>query len=199
MGVRTAEDHPGAHTSIGYQQGFRVDRSITINAGREQVYDFWRKLENLPRPLCSMCMCVKQTDEKHSHWIVEGPAGHKVEWDAEIINEVPHELLAWRSLPGASVPNAGSVRFEHATAGRGTKVTISLQYEPLAGQVGVWVAKWFGKDPEPRSSRNLHRLKSIIEAGEVPTSSGTADRPGGYQGRAGSSERQEAGEGARCV
>jgi uncharacterized membrane protein len=171
LGVRTADDHPGASASIGYQQGFRVDRSITINAGREQVYEFWRKLENLPR-FMKHVHCVKQTDEKHSHWIVEGPAGQKAEWDAEIINEIPHELIGGRSLPGASVPNAGSVRFEHATAGRGTKVTVSLQYEPLAGQVGVWVAKLFGKDPESEVELELHRLKSIIEAGEVPTSSG---------------------------
>ncbi|HEY3840888.1 MAG TPA: SRPBCC family protein [Bryobacteraceae bacterium] len=171
LGVTTAEEHPGASASVGYQQGVRVDRSITINAGRSQVYDFWRKLENLPRFMRHV-HCVKETDEKHSHWIVDAPAGQKVEWDAEIINEVPNELLAWRSLPGASIPNAGSVRFEHATAGRGTKVTVSLQYEPIAGQLGVMVAKLFGKDPEAEVDSELHRLKSIIEAGEVPTSKG---------------------------
>src|SRR5579862_1997070 len=63
LGVQTADDHPGANTSIGYQQGFRVDRSITINAPREQVYDFWRRLENLPR-IMQYVHCIKQTDEK---------------------------------------------------------------------------------------------------------------------------------------
>ena len=171
LGVKTAEQHPGANTSIAYQQGIRIDRSITINAGRAQVYEFWRNLENLPR-FMKHVQCVKQQDALHSHWIVEGPAGQLMEWDAEIINEIPNELLAWRSLPGASVNNAGTVRFEHATAGRGTKLSVSLQYEPPAGQVGVVLAKLLGKEPEVEVDGELHRLKNIIEAGEIPTSSG---------------------------
>jgi uncharacterized membrane protein len=103
---------------------------------------------------------------------MEGPAGQRVEWDAEIINEIPNELIAWRSLPGASVDNAGSVRFEHATAGRGTRVIVSLQYDPPAGQVGALVAKLFGRDPEREVDEEMHRLKNIIEAGEIPTSEG---------------------------
>jgi uncharacterized membrane protein len=171
LGVTTEEQHPGANTTIPYQQGVRVDRSITINAGREVVYDFWRNLENLPQ-FMKHVRCIKETDEQHSHWIVEGPAGQTVEWDAEIINEIPGELLAWRSLPGALVNNAGSVRFEHATAGRGTKVSVSLTYKAPAGQVGAAMAKLFGADPAEEVEAELHRLKSIIEAGEVPTSAG---------------------------
>src|SRR5262249_10871766 len=86
--------------------------------------------------------------------------------------EIPGELLAWRSLPGALINNAGSVRFEHATAGRGTRVSISLQYDPPAGQVAHVLAKLFGKDPGREVEMELHRLKNIIEAGEIPTSAG---------------------------
>ncbi len=174
LGVGTVEQHawrPAA--SNGYQQGIRVDRSITINANREQVYDFWRNLENLPR-FMKHVQCVTQQDERHSHWIVEAPAGQKVEWDAEIINEVPNELIAWRSLPGASINNAGTVRFEHATAGRGTKVSVSLRGgEPPAGQSGNGeLAKLLGQEPDVEIDAELHRLKNIIEAGEIPTSAG---------------------------
>jgi uncharacterized membrane protein len=177
FGVNTTQQRPGAgaassNACIPYQQGIRVERSITINASREAVYSFWRNLENLPR-FMKHVQCVRKVDDKHSHWMVEGPAGQTVEWDAEIINEIPNELLAWRSLPGASVDNAGSVRFEHATAGRGTKVTISLQYDPPAGQIGVMIAKlFFGKEPERDVDIELHRLKSIMEAGEIATSQG---------------------------
>jgi uncharacterized membrane protein len=171
MGVRTAQGQQGTNATIAYQQGIRIDRSITINAGREQVYSFWRNLENLPR-FMKHVLSVKQTDDRHSHWAIEGPAGHRIEWDAEIINDVPNELLAWRSLPGAWANNAGSVRFEHATAGRGTKVTVSLKYELPAGQVGAMVAKLFGSDPEQTVDAELHRLKNIVEAGEIPTSAG---------------------------
>ena len=171
LGVKTTAHQPDDHATIAYQQGIRVDRSVTINAPREQVFAFWRDLENLPR-FMKHVSCVKKRDQQISHWIVEGPAGQKIEWDAEIINEIPNELLAWRSLPGASIANAGSVRFEHATAGRGTKVSVSLQYDPPAGQVGALLARLFGKDPDQEVDAELHRLKNIMEAGEIPTSAG---------------------------
>jgi uncharacterized membrane protein len=162
---------PGTNATIAYQQGIRIDRSITINAGREQVYAFWRNLENLPR-FMKHVRSVKTLDDRHSHWVIEGPAGQKIEWDAEIINEMPNELLAWRSLSGASFNNAGAVRFDHATAGRGTRVSVSLQYQPPAGQVGAMVAKLFGNRPDESIDEELHRLKNILEAGEIPTSAG---------------------------
>jgi uncharacterized membrane protein len=171
LGVNTAGMEPGANATIAYQQGVRVDRSITINASREEVYSFWRDLTNMPR-FMKYVKTVKSIDSTHSHWMVEGPAGQKFEWDAEIINEIPNELIAWKSLPGASIPNTGSVRFDHASAGRGTRISISLQYEPPAGQVSVWFAKMFGKDAESEVDTELHRLKNIMEAGEIPTSSG---------------------------
>jgi len=177
MGVSTADQRPGANAVIPYQHGIRVDRAITISASREDVYSFWRNLENLPR-FMKHVRSVKELDGGRSHWIVEGPVGQRVEWDAEIINEIPNELLAWRSLPGASVNNAGSVRFEHATAGRGTKLSVSLQYDPPASQIGLMFAKLFGKDPDLEVDEELHRLKNIIEAGEIPTSTGqSAGRP----------------------
>jgi uncharacterized membrane protein len=171
LGINTAAQHPGRNATIPYQQGVRVDRSITIQASREQVYAFWRNLENLPR-FMKHVKSVKQMDDLHSHWVVDAPSGTKVEWDAEIINEIPGELIGWRSLPGASVSNAGSVRFEHSTGGRGTKVSVSLQYDAPAGQVGAAIARLLGKDPAEEVDVELHRLKNILEAGEIPTSAG---------------------------
>ena len=177
VGVNTAESPQTGNATIGYQQGVRVDHSVTVNAGRESVYAFWRNLENLPH-FMKHVQSVKQLDEHRSRWVVEGPAGARIEWEAEIINEIPNELLAWRSLPGASINNAGSVRFEHATAGRGTKVIVSLQYAPPAGQIGAKLVKLLGNNPEQEVDEELHRLKSIIEAGEIPTSAGQpAGRP----------------------
>ena len=171
VGVKTAQRKQGTNATIGYQEGIRVDRSITINAPREEVYAFWRNLENLPR-FMQHVQYVRTLDDQHSHWVMEGLAGQRVEWDAVIINEIPNELLAWRSLPGASVSNTGAVRFEHATAGRGTKVSVSLQFDPPAGQIGALVAKLMGKQPDVEIDEGLHRLKNIIEAGEIPTSAG---------------------------
>ena len=177
LGAHRAATQASGNQTIPYQQGIRVDRSITINTSRETVYSFWRDLENLPR-FMKYVQSVKKIDDTRSHWTVEGPAGQTVEWDAEVINEIPNELIAWRSLPGTSVNNTGSVRFEHATAGRGTKVSVTIQYDPPAGPVGALVAKLFGREPEQEIDLELHRLKSILEAGELPTSQGQpAGRP----------------------
>lgn len=170
LGIQT-KPREGAEHPVGYKEGIRVDRSVTINANRDEVFAFWRNIQNLPRFMTHVCS-VKRVDDRVSHWVAEGPAGMKIEWDAEIINEIPGELIAWQSLPGADVNSAGSVRFEHATAGRGTRLSVSLQYEPPAGRAGAMVAKLFGKDVDREVDEDLRRMKNILEAGEIPTSEG---------------------------
>jgi len=95
-----------------------------------------------------------------------------VEWDAEINNEVANQLIAWRSLEGSSVVSAGSVNFDAAGAGRGTRVTVHLQYSPPGGKVGAAVAKLFGRDAATEIREDLRRFKQLVEAGEVATTSG---------------------------
>ena len=107
-----------------------------------------------------------------SHWVAKGPANRRMEWDAEIINEVPDKLIAWRSLPGSDVPNAGSVHFADAAGGRGTEVRIELQYNPPGGAIGAYVAKLFGDEPSTQIRNDLKRLKTRLEAGVVPTTEG---------------------------
>ena len=78
----------------------------------------------------------------------QGAARDERRWDAEIINDKPNELIAWRSVEGAEIDNAGSVRFRPAPGGRGTEVTVELNYEPPAGLVGATIARLFGEEPE---------------------------------------------------
>jgi uncharacterized membrane protein len=107
---------------------------------------------------------VDVLDDKRSHWVAKAPAGREVEWNAEIINEEPNALIAWRSLGGADVDNAGSVRF-HDAAGGGTELRVVLDYIPPAGKVGKWVATLFGEAPEQQIKDDLHRFKQLMEAG----------------------------------
>jgi uncharacterized membrane protein len=115
---------------------------------------------------------VTVQDDKRSHWVAKAPAGTTVEWDAEIINEKENELIAWRSLDGADVDNAGSVRFSEATGGRGTVVKVSLEYDPPAGIIGSLIAKLFGEEPSQQVQEDLHRFKQVMETGERPTTEG---------------------------
>jgi len=179
LGIRSLENGQGSETtSVPYKTGIRVDKSITIARPPHEVYAFWRDLSNLSRFMKNV-ETVTQLEGNRSHWIVAGPGGRKVEWDAVIHNEIPGEMVAWRSLEGATVQNAGSVWFKEAPAGRGTEVKVEISYRPPAGALGAAVAWLWGKDPSHQIAEDLHRLKQILEAGEIPTTEG---QPRGKQG-----------------
>jgi uncharacterized membrane protein len=171
LGRQPFRPAPGRSASIPYRQGIRVDRAITIGRPRDELYRFWRNLENLPRFMKHL-RSVMQVNETVSHWIAEGPGGKVVEWDAEIINEQPNELIGWRSLPGSEVDTAGSVHFKDAPGGRGTEVIVELQYHPPGGRVSAALAKLMGPDPADEVMDDLHRLKQILETGEIATTEG---------------------------
>jgi uncharacterized membrane protein len=144
---------------------------------RPEVYRFWRRLENLPRFMTHLEQVVDRGNGR-SHWIANGPAGVSVEWDAEIVNDVENELIAWRSLPGADVVTAGSIRFDTVRGGRSTQATIHLQYQPPAGRLGALVAGIAGREPSRTIREDLRRLKQLLEAGEIAR---TAAAPAGSQ------------------
>jgi uncharacterized membrane protein len=130
--------------------------------------DTWRNLENLPR-FMSHLESVERITDTLSRWRAKGPAGATVEWNAEIINEVPDQVIGWRSIEGSDVVSAGSVNFEEAGPGRGTRVRVRLQYSPPGGKVGAAFAKLMGRDPATEIREDLRRFKQIVEAGEVAT------------------------------
>jgi uncharacterized membrane protein len=146
--------------------GVRVLQRVFINRPIEEVYAFWRDLRNLVR-FTSHVQDVTLLDERRSHWVAQGPVHQTVEWDAEIINDVPNQVIGWRSLAQADVVSAGSVNFDRGPRGKGTVVTVKLQYEPPAGRVGAWIARLFGKDASHQIHEDLRRLKRWLEAGEI--------------------------------
>jgi uncharacterized membrane protein len=174
MGVTTSNDglvrqHGGAAT-VDASKAEKVERAVTIY-GRtaDELYAFWRKLENLPRILQHL-ESVTEHDARRSHWVAKAPAGLTVDWEAEIVNEVPGEIIAWKSLPGSRIPHAGSVNFRELPAGRGTEIKVVLEYEPPAGKLGVAVARLFGEEPSIQVREDLRRYKSLVEAGEMAVS-----------------------------
>jgi uncharacterized membrane protein len=172
LGVSTADQH-GDQVSVPYGHGVRVEKAVTINASPEELYTFWRKFDNLPRFMHNL-ESVEVRDDKRSHWTARGPAGSKVQWEAEIINEVPYELIGWRSIEGSQIDNAGSVHFTPAAGGRGTEVKVVLRYDPPAGVVGATISKLLGEDPALNVQEDLRRLKRLVETGEIATTDGQA-------------------------
>jgi uncharacterized membrane protein len=144
----------------------RVEKSVNINKSPEEIYQFWRKLETLPR-FMNHLESVNVTDERHSHWVAKAPVGMKVQWDAEIVNDLENEFISWRSLENADVPNAGSVAFRQLEDGQGTEVSVVLEYDPPAGVLGATFARLFGEEPSVQVADDLQRLKRLLETGEA--------------------------------
>jgi uncharacterized membrane protein len=168
QGELTAEAGPGA---------VYVRRSMIINESPENLYQRWHDFESLPQ-FMSHLLSVESTGEKRSHWVAKGPAGSRIEWDAEMNEDIPNQLIRWRSLPGADVDSAGSVRFEPATGGRGTIVRVDMHYRPPAGKAGAWIAKMLGQAPEKQLAVDLRRFKQMVETGEIARTEG---QPAGRQ------------------
>ena len=158
--------------ALGGERGIHVRESIRLELPIADVYKFWRRLDQLPR-FMSHLERVTETSNGQSHWVARGPVGLVVEWDAEIINEVENQVLGWRSLPGADVVTAGSVNFDTVRGGRGTQVSVHLQYAPPAGRAGAAFASLFGREPSQTIREDMRRFKSLLEAGEAPRA--TAD------------------------
>lgn len=169
-GLTRREDRGSPVASVGRGQGTKVEQSVTINRPVLEVYRFWRNFENLPRFMDHL-EAVTVIDETRSRWVAKGPAGTRVEWDAVIHNEIDDELIAWRSLPGSEINNAGSVHFTPSVDGAGTEVRVVLSYEPPAGKLGVAVARLLGDEPSKQVADDLRRLKQVLDSSEVVTGS----------------------------
>jgi uncharacterized membrane protein len=159
-------------------RGVKVSRAVTIRRPADELYAFWRDLENLPR-IVKHPLEVRRLSDLASHWSASAPPGdRRVEWDAVIINDEPGKLIAWRSREGAEIANAGTVRFSPAPGDEGTEVTVTLEYNPPAGKLGAWLAKLSGEEPAQQVAEALRRFKALMEAGEIPTTEGqTSGRP----------------------
>jgi uncharacterized membrane protein len=176
-GLRRRDD---TRRALGGSRGIRLEECVTVASSPEDLYDRWRRLTDLPRFIPHLDS-VEMIDDLRSHWVARGPGNIRVEWDAEIINEIDPHVIAWRSLPGASVASAGSVRFVRQARG-GTTMTVMLQYEPPAGKLGGWIAWLAGAAPDQQLREGLRAFKQLIETGETPTTEG---QPAGQRSRLG--------------
>jgi uncharacterized membrane protein len=158
-GISTA-DRTNTKGALSGPRGVIVESAVTVNRPASELYAFWRTLDNLPRVMEHL-RSVTVLDEGRSRWVATAPLGTTVEWEAEIINEVPGKVIGWRSVEGSTVATAGSVNFEED--GPGTRVRVRLQYDPPGGKLGAWVAWAFGEEPSVQVDRDLRRFKELME------------------------------------
>jgi uncharacterized membrane protein len=169
LGIDTAHDQGQTQEQIT-ERGIQIEQALQINRSPEELYQFWRNFQNLPR-IMSYLESVRVIDERRSHWVAKAPriAGGKVKWDAEITRDEPSSRIAWRSLPGSDIDTAGEIRFSRAMGDRGTDVHVFMSYVPPAGKLGHWIASMLGENPRRVVREDLRNFKRVMELGEILT------------------------------
>jgi len=157
----------------------KLKTAVTVNKPVFEVYQYWRNLENLPS-IMKHLTAVTIKDDKHSHWCVKAGPGMMLEWDAEIIAEQENRLLAWRSLPGASVKNMGLIQFLEAPGNRGTEVQVNISYDVPAGALGDIFAPLLNKIASQQVKDDLRHFKQMMEAGETVSVEGQPSGRGNH-------------------
>ena len=137
-----------------------VRETIEVMASPEQAYEVWSRFEEFPRFMAN-ALEVRKTGERALHWVVEGPLGQRIEWDAKIAASEPGEFIAWRSTT-ADINNSGEVHFERTK--RGTRVLVVMTFGQPIGPIGAVVAKVTGSDPQRGVRQDLRSFKRLIEA-----------------------------------
>jgi uncharacterized membrane protein len=155
----------------------RVCKSITVNRPPEEVYAFWRELQNLPRFMYHV-ESIEVLSSERSRWTVKAPAGGTVQWEAEITADQPGQLLGWRTTDDADVANVGNVFFEPRPGGRGTIVRVDLEYRPPGHLAGAALAVMFNRNPAQQVEDDLRRFKQFIETGDLVRSDGSPEGTG---------------------
>ena len=163
-------------TPIPDREGFRVRRSLTIRRSPQELYAFWRDAENTPRYI-PLIQSVRKIDKKKSHWIAIGPTGQRVEWDVEITQDQPGQLIAWKMSDNkAMLGEEGRISFKEAPRQRGTIVTLEVDFVGHKGLQNTLEIPLLGRVTdlflESRVSETLRRFKAIMETGEAPTLAG---------------------------
>lgn len=153
-----------------------IQVSLKVDKPREQVYDFWRRLENLPLFMEHLEL-VNSIDDKTSVWEAKIPGGMgNLRWRSEIVKERPFELLGWQSLAGSEVENAGKVEFRDAEDG-GTELHVVITYHAPLGIAGEGVARLINPYFHRVVENDIRNFKDYIEnhhtrEGEVRSSPG---------------------------
>ena len=170
LGVSTADDLTSAAATVDARRSIKIERSVTIDRPRETLYAIWHNFERIPDYVADI-ESVRVLGDGRSHWVACAPGGKRIEWDAELVNDLPNELIAWKTVGNPDIAHAGSVHFSEASGGSGTQMRVVIDYEPPGGRLGMLVAKFtrlFGKEPDSKIRDDLQRFKMKVEAADAP-------------------------------
>ena len=136
---------------------------VSIDKPVDEVYNFWRKLENLPK-FMSHLESVNEIDNVTSEWKAKGPAGiGSLSWKAQILMDEKGSVLSWKSLPDSTIDNAGKVNFKDA-GNNATELDITISYKAPLGVAGEAAAKLFNPIFQKMVKDDIENLKTYLES-----------------------------------
>jgi uncharacterized membrane protein len=149
-----------------------LEATMTVSRPRAEIFKLWSNVENFPRFMRHLESVTRISDQR-SRWVAANLKGNvRVEWEAEVVHLKQNEHIAWRSLPGADIFNAGMVSFRDAPTGRGTEMHVVIEYRPPAGAIGGAVARFLNRPLAEQLQGDLRSFKAMVETGEAPTTVG---------------------------
>ncbi|MGK6352632.1 SRPBCC family protein [Parapedobacter sp. DT-150] len=150
-----------------HNPAINIQTFVTVNRPRAVVYQYWRRLGNLPT-FMSHLIKVEELDEKRSHWLAKMPGtGGTIEWDAEIVKDEPDYLIGWSSVSGSPIENAGKVQLYDTPDGLGTEVRVVFSYHPRVGSLGTGIAKLLTPFFKDVIEEEIRSFKRVVEADVV--------------------------------
>jgi len=156
-------DAAGIDTTEGAKP-FEFSKSVTIQRSREEVYKFWRQLENLPQIMTHLARVEKISDNKY-RWEAEFNKQHFA-WNALIVEDIPNEKISWASIDSPDVENAGIVEFKDAPKG-GTELKVTISYKPGKTKLDSLLAQVFNPVFKQKVLGDLMEFKRNVEIGEI--------------------------------
>ncbi len=153
-----------ATRSKSSDQFIELEESIIIQQPIEDVFAFWSDLQNLPR-FMDHIKNVHKLDDIRSHWQAFIPFTNQViEWDAEITEFQPNELIRWQSVADADIFTRGTVRFQRLHNGNGTRVQATICYRPPAGLAAPIATQFLNNIPLDFIRTDLERFRRLLES-----------------------------------
>lgn len=144
-----------------------LEGSVNIDRSAEDIYNYWRNFSQLP-DVMTFVDRVEDRGAGRTHWVAKGPLGRSIEWDSEVVDDIPNQRLSWHSLQGSDIQSWGDVQFRENPHGHGTDVVVHLNFEPPGRIAGAAVAHFLGSLEKAMLNQNLRNLKTYMETGEIP-------------------------------
>lgn len=152
-----------------------IERSIDVNVAVGTAYNQWTQFERFP-DFMEAVKRVEQTDDKTLEWTAE-IAGRERTWTAEIHEQEPDQVIAWRSTSGE--PNSGRVTFEEVDPNT-TRITLAMEWSPEGAVEKAGEALGFD---DRQVEADLERFKEFIEGRGQETGAWRGEIAGGVETR----------------